>query len=106
MVLIKTLKKSEFDIMFDNNGRFLKSYYEYICKEKPDSLLAKILGVFEVKISGKEPIKFFITENMIENDFHAVKRCYDLKGSKFSRIVELDLMVEISGETGLKVLKD
>ena len=75
-------------------------------KTRPDSLLAKILGVFEVKISGKDPIKFYMMENIIENDFSAVKRCYDLKGSKFQRKVDLDVVVEISGESGLKILKD
>ena len=51
-------------------------------------------------------MKFLITENMMGQDFTAVKRCYDLKGSTFDRITDIDLYNEITGESGLNVLKD
>ena len=40
-------------------------------------------------------MKFLITENMIQQDFSAVKRCYDLKGSTLDRITNLDIYNEI-----------
>ena len=43
---------------------------------------------------------------MIQDNFHAIKSCYDLKGSIFDRNVEIDIADEISGQNGLKVLKD
>lgn len=47
---------------------------------------------------------FYITENMIGNDFDKIVRCFDLKGSKRHRLVDLT-EEEKSGATGLKVLK-
>ena len=38
---------------------------------------------------------------MLEGDFLKIKRCFDLKGSLYSRIVEHG-----EEDTGLKVLKD
>jgi hypothetical protein len=57
-------------------------------------------------MNSSSPMKFLITENMLGNDFSAIKRCYDLKGSLFNREVKLDTYNQITGETGLKVLKD
>jgi len=102
--LIKTLKPTEFDILFGSEP-FLKDYVTHI-QENPSSLLSRILGVFEVQVEELPPMQFFITENMLGNDFTAIKRCYDLKGSTFERNTDLDLLQEITGETGLKVLKD
>ena len=48
---------------------------------------------------------FLVTENMIGNDFKAVQRCFDLKGSLYHRITEIDDEEEKQG-SGIKVLKD
>jgi len=103
-VLIKTLKPSEFDILFEEDG-FLEDYFEHTQKN-PQSLLSRFLGVYEVKVNKSSSMKFLITENMMGQDFTAVKRCYDLKGSTFDRITAIDLYNEITGESGLNVLKD
>jgi hypothetical protein len=48
----------------------------------------------------------FLTENMVGHDFATIRRCYDLKGSSYGRFVEVnDIQAQITGETGLKVLK-
>ena len=103
-MLIKTLKPSEFDILFEEDG-FLEDYFEHTQKN-PQSLLSRFLGVYEVKVNKSSSMKFLITENMMGQDFTAVKRCYDLKGSTFDRITDIDLYNEITGESGLNVLKD
>ena len=102
MFLVKTLKSSEFDILFDD--KWLVDYYKFI-KENPDSLLSRYFGVYELRINKQTPVQLFITENVIGNDFSAIKRCYDLKGSSHGRFVNLDVYSKITEDTGLKVLK-
>ena len=53
--MIKTVKSSEMDILFSKNENFLQKYFDYLQmdKEKPiDSLLMKILGVYELHIGN------------------------------------------------------
>lgn len=85
MLMIKTLKQSELKILFETN--FMVDYYKYIIANA-DSLLSRILGVYEMQVNDQSPIFFFVTENMITHDFNAVKRCYDLKGSILDRITK------------------
>jgi len=80
---------------------FLAEYYEYIINN-PDSLLSKILGIYEIKVGNNTPLSFLISENMLDKDFNKIKRCFDLKGSLHKRIVR----IKEGEETGLKVLKD
>ena len=82
--MIKTLKKKELTVLFDTEENFLLDYYKHL-QENPDSLLSKILGVYEVSVQDQEPLVFFITENMVGNDYPAITRCYDLKGSLYKR---------------------
>lgn len=71
-------------------------------QQYPDSLLSKILGVYQVRIKKQSPIIFFITENVIGDDFHLIRALYDLKGATFDRrTAEND-----DDESGLRVLKD
>ena len=44
--MLKTLKQKEFDILFED--KFLIKYYKHIV-ENPDSLLSRLLGVFQVR---------------------------------------------------------
>jgi len=101
--MLKTLKPEEFDILFEEG--FLKSYFRHLAKN-PDSLLSRYLGVFSIKINRQSPLIFMITENMLGTDFGAIKKCYDLKGSLHGRLTKIDEYAQITGETGLKVLKD
>lgn len=43
---------------------------------------------------------------MIGNDFKAIKKCFDLKGSLFGRITDVTQSEVDTGDTGFKVLKD
>lgn len=47
LIMLKTLKESEHQIIFDKG--FLQSYFKYIMAN-PDTLLSKIYGVFEMQI--------------------------------------------------------
>ena len=101
-LMIKTVKPSEMDILFKTD--FLTDYLQHL-KDNPDSLLSRILGVFEVTVSKSSPMVFLITENMLGEDCHAIKRCYDLKGSLHQRITKVTEEQKITG-SGLMVLKD
>ena len=65
----------------------------------------KILGVYEMVIGESEPIKFLITENMVNQDKERIYRCFDLKGSLYGRLEKITDEEMMQG-TGLKVLKD
>ena len=99
--MLKTMKQAEFDILFDD-GKFLFDYFKHI-QQYPDSLLSKILGVYQVRIKKQSPIYFFITENLIGADYHKISSIYDLKGATFDRRTDLG---RSDDESALKVLKD
>lgn len=101
--MIKTLKESEFEILFETD--FLVDYVMHLVRN-PDSILSRYLGVYEVKLQDQMPIFFFVTENQIGRDLENVKRCYDLKGSTFRRLTKLPDDVKEDADTGLMVLKD
>jgi len=67
----------------------------------PDTMLSKILGVYEIKIGTDSPYSFFVTENMMSCDLSKLKYCFDLKGSIHGREEDHEPY-----ESGLKVLKD
>ena len=92
------MKQSELDILF--KGEFLAEYFEYFMTHE-NTLLSKLLGIYEIKVGTDPPFTFFITENMVQSDLSKIKRCFDLKGSLHKRMVQHD-----EEETGLKVLKD
>lgn len=101
--MIKTLQNYELDILFKTD--FLINYVMHLVRH-PDSILSRYFGVYEVHIAEQEPIFFFITENQIGRDLENVKRCYDLKGSSFSRLISLPEGMGENDDTGLMVLKD
>ena len=86
-LMLKTLKESEFEILFKKG--FLLDYYKHL-QSNPNSLLMKILGVYEMVIGESEPIKFLITENMVGNDKDRIYRCFDLKGSLYGRFEKIN----------------
>lgn len=102
-LMIKTLKEKEFEILFED--KFLIDYYKHITQNK-DSLLSRLLGVYQVRAKKQTPMTFFITENMIGFDFKSINRCWDLKGSLHQRKTALSLDEEITGTSGFNVLKD
>ena len=47
MIMIKTMKKEEAAILFDEEKGILLDYVKHVC-ENPDSLLSKFLGIYAV----------------------------------------------------------
>ena len=76
-------------------------YFEHL-RKNPSSLLARIYGVFSVKISGLCPVHLMLMGHtmQISKPDH-VQRVFDLKGSTVDRCVKLN-----TASSGLKTLKD
>lgn len=102
LLMLKTLKDSEFDILFSKG--FLLDYFKHL-ESNPNSLLMKILGVYQLKIGDSEPVRFLITENMVGRDQSRIHRCFDLKGSLYGRTEKITAE-QMKDGSGLKVLKD
>ena len=79
--MIKTMRNDEFETML----KILPDYIEHH-RRYPDSLLAKIFGVFTVKKEGMEKVHLMLMENTMQfKDKNKIKFVYDLKGSTYGR---------------------
>ena len=56
-------------------------------------------------MGGNEPVLFFVTENIITDDFERTIRCYDIKGGDIDGR-RTELSEDDRERSGLKVLKD
>ena len=75
--LIKTMKADELDLML----KILPHYLEHH-RRNPDSLLAKIFGVFTLKKAGMNKVHLMLMENTIQVKNKAgLRMVFDLKGS-------------------------
>lgn len=82
--MIKTMRKDEFVTML----KILDSYIDHLIKY-PDSLLAKIFGVFTIKKEGMEPVHLMLMENSLQfKDKSKIRFVYDLKGSTYGRLTK------------------
>ena len=81
--LIKTMTKKEYKTMI----KLLPKYYAHF-KKNPDSVIARILGLYSLKLPEVDKIHFFLMENVIQTvDDNKLLGIFDLKGSKISREV-------------------
>ncbi len=78
---MKTINREEFNTLMH---RLLPKYYVHV-QEHPQSLLARILGVFSVRASHMNKIYVVVMKNLLGKDKPFIKRIYDLKGSTFKR---------------------
>ena len=82
--MIKTMRDDEFETML----KILPGYIEHH-RRYPDSLLAKIFGVFTVKKEGMEKVHLMLMENtMLFKDKNKIKWVFDLKGSTYGRLTK------------------
>lgn len=65
---------------------FLPAYHEHVSKN-PQSLLARIYGVFQVEMEGVVPVNLMLMANTIKTLGNKKLKTYDLKGSWNNRIV-------------------
>ena len=83
--IIKTLYEDELTV-------FLKSlplYFEHI-KNNPDSLIARIYGVFKVQMEDIVPVNLLLMANTIKhNNIDWIQNVFDLKGSIINREVRM-----------------
>lgn len=67
--------------------RFFRDYACHLC-QNPDSLLARIYGIYQIKIGIFEPVYMMIMGNGIQvnKKTEIPLHLYDLKGSKSGRL--------------------
>lgn len=81
--IMKTMSPREVNQMI----RILPAYYEHLDKNK-GTMIAKIFGIFEIRIDMFEPISVMIMQNTLpsvpDSELHYV---FDMKGSQINREV-------------------
>ena len=80
--LIKTMNDSEMAV-------FMKALPEYFnhCRLYPDSILARIYGVYTVMLEELVPVHILVMSNSAQVR-HKMNYCFDLKGSMINREVK------------------
>lgn len=78
--LIKEIKKEEKDFLMS----ILPKYHHHL-RRHPDSLLAKIVGVYSIQIDQKDKVYHVLMESLDPIDEHFIKFKYDLKFSTVNR---------------------
>jgi len=103
--IMKTMSSREVNQMI----RILPSYYEHLDKNK-GTMIAKIYGLFEIRIDMFEPISVMIMQNTLpsvpDTELHYV---FDMKGSQINREVLKDRStahMKHMKHTGGRILKD
>jgi hypothetical protein len=78
--LIKEVKKEELEFLMS----ILPKYHNHL-KKYPNSLLAKIVGIYGVKIGDKDKVYHVLMESLDPIDDFFIKFKYDLKFSTVNR---------------------
>lgn len=96
--VIKTMTKTEKQFFIT---RFAKPYFEHF-ERNPSSLLARIYGVYTVKMTGHSEIHLMMLAHTLRIDnSERIERIFDLKGSSVKREVRLT-----ANTSRTKTLKD
>ena len=80
--MIKTIKDLELRRLIKKG--LIEHYAEHL-KKNPKSLLARIYGVYKIKVKFMHAISIIVMENIVGVNAHEKTAMYDLKGSKFQR---------------------
>ena len=103
--ILKTMSMKEIEHLL----RVLPEYYEHLDTIK-DSVLAKVFGIFTIRIDKFEPIHVMIMQNSLPKIQNAeINYLFDMKGSSINReVLKSKSVAELKkeGPTGSKVLKD
>jgi 1-phosphatidylinositol-4-phosphate 5-kinase len=68
--------------------QILPDYYKHL-KRYPQSLLARVYGIYSVSMKGYEKVNLILMGNTLRFQNRAdISRVYDLKGSTFNRLVK------------------
>ncbi len=79
--IIKTMFDEELEIFMLS----IEKYFSHI-KNNPNSLIARIYGLYQVKMKGIVPVNFILMANTIKCQNKKGLLTYDLKGSIINRI--------------------
>jgi len=88
--LIKTMNDNE-KAVFVNS---LVDYLNYLVKN-PDSLLARIYGIFTVNMEDLTPVHILLMSNAAQTG-KEIDNVFDLKGSIINRVVKIDSKIQPS----------
>lgn len=79
--IIKTMTSEEVQVML----RILPGYVDHL-RRSPNSLIAKIFGIFTIEKDGFGKVHVMLMENTLQfHDTNKIKCIFDLKGSRLSR---------------------
>lgn len=78
--VIKTIKDLELRRLIKKG---LIEHYAAHLNKNPLSLLARIYGVYKIKVKFMHAISIIVMENIVGSNAHEKTSMYDLKGSKF-----------------------
>jgi 1-phosphatidylinositol-4-phosphate 5-kinase len=85
--LIKTMRLDEMNSFFS----MIKSYYKHV-KNNRDSILARIYGVYTIKLFDIKPVHIMLMQNCMSissaGESGSRLKIFDLKGSTFNRQVK------------------
>lgn len=88
------------DSDFNAFKRIQKAYFARVCSE-PDSLLARIYGIYSVKMENQDPVRLIVMGNSMKLHKHVhidsvsnpdkIKGIFDVKGSMVNRMTKGEL---------------
>lgn len=79
--IIKTISSSELETI---NSGFLLNYFHHIYNY-PDTLTAKIYGIYTIVINEVTKIHIILMQNLANCNSRHLKKIFDIKGSTFQR---------------------
>jgi len=100
--IIKTMSSSEIAVML----KILPNYIEHL-RRTPNSLIAKIFGIFTIEKEGYGKVHVMLMENTLQfYEPDNIKCIFDLKGSKLARTTHGELKnTTIRKDNDYRVLK-
>lgn len=81
--IIKTMTQSDLDTF----KKLFKRYFTHV-NENPDSLLARIYGIYTVEMEDMDPVNLILMGNTKKTNDKYVEHVFDLKGSYINREVK------------------
>lgn len=81
--IIKTMTNSDLSTF----KKLFESYFTTVCTRQ-SSLLARIYGIYTIKMEEVEPVHLILMGNSKDSNDALIKNVFDLKGSEVNRLVE------------------
>lgn len=93
------------DSDYDAFNKMFQKYVEHVSKQ-PDSLLARIYGIYTIRMKDRDPINLIVMGNTkrTADDSKSLLYLYDLKGSTVNRLTKAKGKKELKNTACLKDL--